>query len=419
MAGKISSITDRRLKNVCPHGGDFQDHSPAYAPFVRHVEAMVSEPSETSAKRTDLAGLTCDQFAAWSRALVGHSDRFHRALYRQVMAAGRFAPSELPLWREAEAARPGTIATLTAAAATLQHPPVVTAQTIRDPDLGDTVKLRLRLSDGCEVETVLVPMRRGGHHTVCVSCQVGCGRGCVFCCTGAMGLVRDLGPAEIVGQALAAAAHTGLSPRNVVFMGMGEPLDNLAAVAQAVAVFTDRAGFGLAHHHVTISTAGHSAGLTRLPSLGLHRVNLAVSLTAATEALRRRLMPGAGRHDLARLRAELMAFPLPRGRRILVSCVLMDGVNDRPEDAEALIRWCAGLRVLVNLIPFNPIPGNPLRPASQITVTAFRDRLDAAGIPVRLRQAKGAAVLAACGQLGSRSDVGGRGITRTVPILVD
>ena len=351
--------------------------------------------------RADLAGLNFPAFAAWSRQLVGHSDRFHRALYRQVVSSGRFAPAELPDWREAEASSPGVIARLQAAAVPLQMPEVIRAQEADDPSLGRTTKLVVRLHDGLEAECVHIPMHAGGHHTVCVSSQVGCKMGCTFCHTARMGLVRQLAPHEIVGQVIAAAAHTGVAPRNVVFMGMGEPLDNLDAVAAAVRVFTDRAGLKLGWRHITISTVGRVDQLPRLSELGLTQVNLAVSLTAAEDGLRSRLMPVNRTHDLAALKAALLALPLAEDRRILVSYVLLAGVNDDAEAAQRLISWLAGLRTMINLIPFNEFPGSPFRRPSDAAVTAFRDQLDAAGLHVRLRLTKGDEVMAACGQLGN------------------
>ena len=353
--------------------------------------------------RTDLAGLDFATFATWSRALIGHSDRFHRALYRQVVTTGRCAPAELPDWREAEASSPGVIAAITSAAAEVQMPIVVRSQQAEDPSVGLTTKIVVRLHDGLEAECVHIPMRAGGHHTVCVSSQVGCKMGCTFCHTARMGLVRQLAPHEIVGQVLAAAAHTGVAPRNVVFMGMGEPLDNIDAVAAAVRVFTDRAGLKLGWRHITISTVGRVDQFPRMVELDLHKVNLAVSLTAADDTLRSQMMPVNRTHNLAALKAALLAQPMDDDRRILVSYVLLAGVNDDAAAAEKLITWVSGLRALVNLIPFNEFAGSVYRRPSDDQVIAFRTLLDAAGLHVRMRLTKGDGVMAACGQLGNLS----------------
>jgi len=351
--------------------------------------------------RTDLAGLDFAVFSAWCADLVGHHPRFHRALYRQVVTTGRCAPAELSEWREAEASCPGVIARIEAATAIMQMPEVVRSHETDDPHLGRTTKLVVRLHDGLEAECVHIPMHHATHHSVCVSSQVGCKMGCTFCHTARMGLVRQLAPHEIVGQFLAISAHLGSMPRNVVFMGMGEPLDNLDAVAAAVRVFTDQAGLKLAWRHITISTVGRVDQLPRLQALGLDRVNLAVSLTAADDALRSSLMPVNRSHDLSDLKTALLVHPLERDRHLLISYVLLAGVNDGPEAARRLVEWAKGLRVLVNLIPFNGFAGSAYRRPSDEAMIAFRDLIAAANVPVRMRLTKGEEVMAACGQLGN------------------
>lgn len=350
-----------------------------------------------------LLGLDFQAFSVWCRGLVGHSDRFHRALYRQLVSEGRLAPAALPVWQEAEASRPGTIATILAAADPDQLPTVVDARQVDDPDQGTTTKLVLRLADGRQIETVHIPMNTGSRHTVCVSSQVGCRMGCRFCRTASMGLVRNLEAHEIVGQVVAVARHTGIMPRNVVFMGMGEPLDNIVAVAQAVRVLTDVNGLGFAHDHITVSTVGRADVLPALAGLGMGRINLAISLTAADDALRSRLIPVNRVHDLAALKAALqgLAATMARDRRFLVSYVVIAGLNDSPDHVRQLAAWCDGLPVMINLIPFNPIPGSGfVRPEGE-DVRAFRDQLDRLGVPVRMRTTRGDEMLAACGQLAT------------------
>jgi len=349
-------------------------------------------------QRSDLLGLTYQQFLAWSRGLAGHSERFHRALYRQLVATGNWSPGLEPLWAAEGGA--DAIAALTAAAAPGQMPAVAQLREAVDADLGATVKIGAVLADGRQVESVLIPMKRGAHHTVCVSSQVGCKMGCTFCHTATMGLVRQLAAHEITGQMLAVQAATGIRPRNVVFMGMGEPLDNAEAVAQAVRVFTDSAGFGLARRHVTISTVGRVDQLARWAELGLTGVNLAVSLGAADDTVRSELMPVNRVAPLAVLKAALLAVPVPDDRRILIGYTVIPGVNDSPALVQELVRWCAGLRVLVNLIPYNPIPSRSWRAPTDVEVLALRNALDRAGVPVRVRLTKGDEVMAACGQLG-------------------
>jgi len=317
------------------------------------------------------------------------------------MIDGRFAPYEAPLWCEAERASPGICARLQTHAALDQVPPITDTLQAVDDDQGTTTKVLCRLADGSAVEAVLIPMHAGGHHTVCVSSQVGCKMGCSFCHTAKMGLIRSLTAHEIVAQVLAVRRATGCRPRNVVFMGMGEPLDNIEAVAQAVRVLTGPAGPSLAHRHITVSTVGRVDVLARWCELGLDRINLAVSLTAADDNVRSELMPVNRLHPLAHLKQALLAIPIPEGRRILISCVVIPGITDRPSQIRDLITWLAGLPVLVNLIPFNPIPSRPWRAPTLTEITAVVDQLDQAGVPVRLRLTKGDAVMAACGQLGN------------------
>jgi 23S rRNA (adenine2503-C2)-methyltransferase len=353
---------------------------------------------------SELFGLTFAEFSERLRAAVGHHPRFHRALYRQLMATGRCDPAMEPVWLEAEQTCPGVIARLVEHLGTVHLPQVVTERSAHDAITGTTRKIVCRLHDGRDVEAVLIPMGGGpddgGHATVCVSSQVGCKMGCRFCHTATMGLIRHLSAAEIVAQVLIAAQVSGSKPRNVVFMGMGEPLDNLDAVAQAVRVLSDINGLGLAQRHITISTVGRIDQLARFAELGLTRVNLAVSLTAADDALRSELMPVNRVYDLAALKAALLAHPLGRDRRILVSYVLMAGVNDADAQIAKLVEWCQGLRVLVNLIPCNPIPSRPEQPSTPERTDVIHAQLRAAGVPVRLRRTKGDEVMAACGQLG-------------------
>ena len=386
------------------------------------AETDVVEKTAAAAPRADLCGLRAEEFVAWGRSALGFSPRFHRALYRHLLATGSIDAAALPMWVEAERTRPGICAQVREVAAALQIPTVENSVVAEDPERGRTVKMVGRLTDGERVETVLIPMgkavgirdpqgpaqqaERKSHHTVCVSSQVGCRMGCAFCHTARMGLRRNLAVHEIVGQVVMAGVHGGVHPdrarpRNVVFMGMGEPLDNVEAVAAAVRVLTDVGGLAIAHHHITVSTVGRVDVLPRWHDLGLSRVNLAVSLGAADDALRSQLMPVNRTAPLAQLKRALVDLRLAEaGRRVLVACVLIPGVNDRAEDAVKVKEWLDGLPVLVNLIPFNPIPGKDWRAPSAEEVAAFRDRLDELGVPVRLRTTKGERVMAACGQLG-------------------
>ena len=371
------------------------------------------ETVATTLSPQELIGLTFAEFSAYLAKKVGFHPRFHRALYRQLMATGVCDPAQEPMWHEAERGSPGALARVTEAvtsasgAASSALPEVVAERSTHDAGVGTTRKLVCRLADGREVESVLIPMggghQDGGYATVCVSSQVGCKMGCRFCHTATMGLIRNLSAAEIVAQVVVAAVVSGVRPRNVVFMGMGEPLDNLDAVAQAVRVLTDVNGLGLAQRHITISTVGRVDQLPRLTDLGLTRINLAVSLTAADDVLRSEWIPLNRVYGLTQLKEALLNYPLGRGRRILVSYVLMAGVNDGDAHIADLVRWCAGLTVLVNLIPFNPIPSRPEVPTAQERIDQIQALLEVAGIETRQRRTKGDGVMAACGQLGDPS----------------
>ena len=316
-----------------------------------------------------------------------------------MFATGRWQPGLVPLWQEAAAGRPGLIAELKALADVEQCPAVISRDEAEDPLYGTTSKFLLRLADGAEVEAVSIPMTEDGHRTVCVSSQVGCKQGCAFCRTGRMGLIRDLAAHEIVGQVVAVNRATGRPARNVVFMGMGEPLDNLGAVAQAARVLSERCGCCLAWEHITISTVGRLAALARWEESGLGNTNLAVSLHAADDEVRASLVPAARIEPLSALRAALGALRLPRGRRIMLAVVVIPGVTDTPPLIQALVRWIGDLPALVNLIPFNPFPGVPWRAPTRAESWAMCQALAARGLAVRMRVTKGRDVLAACGQL--------------------
>ncbi len=297
---------------------------------------------------------------------------------------------------------PGLTIRLAGLAAREQCPSIVTISETEDAVYGTTSKFLLRLADGAEVEAVSIPMTAAGHRTVCVSSQVGCKQGCGFCRTARMGLVRNLAAHEIVGQVIAVNRATGRTARNVVFMGMGEPLDNAPAVAQAARVLSERCGCALAWHHITVSTVGRLAGLARWAEAGLGRANLAVSLHAADDAVRAALIPAARLEPVAALRSALGAISLPRGRHVLLAVVVIPGVTDTPPLIEALARWVGDLPALVNLIPFNPFPGVPWRAPTPAEVLAMRDALMARGLHARTRVTKGRDALAACGQLATR-----------------
>ncbi len=267
----------------------------------------------------------------------------------------------------------------------------------RYQDEDGTVKLKLRLSDGAAVETVLLTDIEG-RRTACLSTQVGCPMACAFCRTGRLGFLRNLEASEIVEQYLHLARLFG-RPSNLVFMGMGEPLLNLAGVRKAVEVLSNPEGHGLSLRKITVSTCGLPEEIRALADQG-PLVRLAVSLTSADEETRSRLMPVNRTHGLGELKEALLYYQARTGDRITLEAVLLGGQNDGPEDARALVEWSRPLKVQVNLIPWNPVPDLPFQEPSRRAVEAMVQVLEAAGIPCTRRMRRGRGILGACGQLG-------------------
>jgi 23S rRNA (adenine2503-C2)-methyltransferase len=267
------------------------------------------------------------------------------------------------------------------------------------PSQDGSQKLVLRLADGARVSAVLMPDDE--RITLCLSTQVGCGYACAFCLTGTMGLGRNLDAAEIVGQLLAANAILGDNRRvtHLVFMGMGEPLANYAALVTSLRLITDaRLGIGYSPRRVTVSTVGLVAGIDRLGREDL-KVNLAISLHAATDEVRERLMPINRSWNLGALMDAVRRYPLAPRQRIFFEYVLLDGVNDGAEDARRLVKLLRGIRAKVNLIPFNDWDGAPFQRPPLARILAFQTVLLDAGITTTVRWSKGEDVGAACGQL--------------------
>ncbi|MDH5674804.1 MAG: 23S rRNA (adenine(2503)-C(2))-methyltransferase RlmN [Myxococcales bacterium] len=341
-----------------------------------------------------ISGLTSAQMYAEARRLLPRGAGAARALYRKALCEGRFEP-EAPefglapttaedLRRNFELRLPETVQVIEEAG-----------------ERGITAKQVLRLHDGLEVESVLLPMGRD-RTTLCISSQVGCKMGCRFCQTGRMGLLRQLTASEIIAQLLVARHHQRWPVRNLVFMGMGEALDNPEALLQALAVLTDPGGLSIGQERITVCTVGHAEGIARLAAAGYRRLNLSVSLNAADDALRSRLMPINRRTPLAQLQQSLVTYR-PRDNFTLgINYCLLPGLNDRPEDARAVADFCAPLgRVMVHVIGYNPGDVPLTRAPSTTEVDRFIGWLREAGLPVRRRITKGQSVMAACGQLGN------------------
>ena len=334
---------------------------------------------------------THDQFADAFRRRYGKGTHISTPVYRQVMKTGKTAFHEL-------AAFSGLSGLAVKVETDLELSPGRLVKQVSD---GDVVKFVTRLADDLDIESVIIPMHR--RHTLCVSSQVGCRMGCRFCRTGKMGLLRNLTAAEIVSQVFSARHQLGVDIRNVVFMGMGEPLDNLDNVIQAIRVLTDQRGLDVARRHITVSTVGLTDGIDRLARLEGAPVNLAVSLNAPTDDIRSRLMPINRSISMAALQSSLLGYPLARKSALFMEYVLIQGINDRQEHARALARYLAPMTVKLNLIPCNPAPGSALQPPSAEAYERFHALLVAEKVFVRRRGEKGGRIMAACGQLGGKN----------------
>ena len=272
-------------------------------------------------------------------------------------------------------------------------------------DRGDTVKFLWELEGGSRVETVLMLYR--DRATVCISSQAGCAMACGFCATGQAGFTRHLTVGEIVEQVVRATERARRAERrvsNIVFMGMGEPLANEAAVWGAVERI--HGDLGISARHITISTVGILPGIRALAARPLP-VNLAVSLHAANDRLRDELVPVNRRYPIDDLVAACRDYLAVRNRRISFEWAMIDGVNDRDSDARELAALCRRLRPAahVNLIPLNPTPGFPTTGSPLARVHEFRERLEALGANATVRQNRGTEIDAACGQLAAGQPV--------------
>jgi len=276
----------------------------------------------------------------------------------------------------------------------------------------ETVKFVRRMADGRETESVLIPMRRRDGSvtfTLCVSSQVGCAMGCTFCETAQMGLVRNLTAGEIVAQWHAAAfglpGGRSIRPKNIVFMGMGEPMDNLDEVLKAVRILADHNGAGIASSNITISTVGRIDGIKRVAEFmrepGFHRLGVAISVNAPNDAVRASIMPINRAMPMAKLRDALLEVPLRPNAAFCVEYVLIPGVNDAPEHCDEICAWLKPLRCSLNVIPYNPRRDSPWPAPTEESVAAFIQRAMDNGQFVKRRGTKGRSVMGACGQLGN------------------
>lgn len=338
--------------------------------------------------------LTNDELSKHARECLPRGYGVARRLHRMALLEGRFDPEALGLGPAAcEAWRRRFSFVL---------PDVARLESDQGPQ-GTTSKMVVRLRDGLEAESVCIPMGEG-KYTLCVSSQVGCKMACGFCETGRMGLLRHLSTEEIVAQLLVAKHRFRWPIRNVVFMGMGEALDNADNVIQALRVLNDPAGLAIAQERITVCTVGHVRGVERLHREGMRRLNLSISLNAANDSLRSELMPINRRTNLAALQRALIAYRPRRNFALGVNYCLLPGMNDSRNDVEQIAAFCAPLgRVLVNVIPYNPGTAPITRAPRDDEVERFIGWLREEGLPVRQRVTKGRSVMAACGQLGNAS----------------
>lgn len=266
---------------------------------------------------------------------------------------------------------------------------------LEDPD--GTIKLQIVLQDDYAVETVLLTDKEG-RKTACVSCQVGCAMKCAFCQTGTLGLARNLTPAEIVEQFLHLEEVSGPLD-NIVFMGMGEPLQNLDAIRKSIEILCSPKGRTLSKKRITLSTSGLIKGIYDLADNGPN-IRLAVSLTTADEDLRKELMPVTIGNPLTDLRQAIKYYAEKSGKRVTLEAALLSGKNTSEESANRMIKFAEDVNVNINLIPWNPIGTLPFKEPTKSECDNFIRKLEKAGLNVTLRTKRGRKIGGACGQLG-------------------
>jgi 23S rRNA (adenine2503-C2)-methyltransferase len=285
--------------------------------------------------------------------------------------------------------------------ARISQPEIVKTQASAD----GTKKVLLRLEDGLFIESVLIPGKN--HWTICVSTQAGCRMGCAFCLTGKQGFKRNLLPSEITGQIVRLRFGTpeGENIKNIVMMGMGEPLANYDNTIKAIRIITSDFGLGFSTRKVTVSTSGLAPQIEQMGKDIC--VNLAISLNAPDDERRNILMPVNRKYPLQKLLDACRDYPMPGRRMLTFEYILMSGVNDSAEDAKKVARLLKGIRCKLNLIAFNEYPGSAFKTPSAETISAFQQILMDNNYTAILRASKGRDILAACGQLSGRETESG------------
>ena len=335
----------------------------------------------------DIKELTKADLETW---LLGHGDKVYRA--RQVFkwlyqrgATSFAAMTDLPVALRERLGREFVIQKLGCVRMT--------------PAADGTRKYLFALGDGCRIESVLIPA--DGRLTLCVSSQVGCAMGCRFCATATVRPIRDLTAGEIVSQIwqVQQALPEARRLTNLVFMGMGEPLANYDQLVKAIGIITAEWGCNFSPRRVTVSTVGLVPQMKRL--LEETPVNLTVSLTATTNALRDELMPVNRRFPLEQLLETCRTLPIAPRKRITFAYTMLKDVNDSEADAKRLTKLLQGFRLKANLIPFNPFPGSEFQPSPRPRIEHFRQVLLDKGIMATIRESRGQDAQAACGQLAA------------------
>lgn len=284
-----------------------------------------------------------------------------------------------------------------------------------------SIKYLFALKDGKTVETVWLPMKeetydedgnltRHSRYTVCVSSQVGCKIGCTFCLTAKGGFVRNLTPGEIVAQVHYTKKDNNIPYErrvNIVYMGMGEPLNNLENVKKAIEIFTDNDGLAIAPRRQTISTSGLSSQIKKLGEMDLG-VLLAISLHAVNDKLREKLMPINRAYNIASIMDAVRNFPIDMRKKVMFEYLMMDNLNDSIKDAKTLVKLLHGIKAKVNLIYFNPHEGSQYKRPSVENMENFQTYLRDHGITCTIRESKGLDISAACGQLKERTEISDR-----------
>ncbi|MGB9764469.1 MAG: 23S rRNA (adenine(2503)-C(2))-methyltransferase RlmN [Candidatus Saccharicenans sp.] len=275
--------------------------------------------------------------------------------------------------------------------------PLELSQTVSSQD--GTVKYLFKLSDGYFIETVMIPS--GGRKTICLSSQVGCKFHCAFCASGLHGFKRNLTTGEIVSQVLTLKYQFGQEITNLVFMGMGEPLDNLDNVLKAIRILNDERGLAFGARRITISTAGVIPAIKKLKDFNL-QINLSLSIHSAVEEKRSQLMPINRRFPLSELVEAAEDYLRAGGRKLTLEYILIRKINDHQYEAEGLASIARRLKAKVNLIAYSPVPSLPFERPKPEEFQHFKQLLEERKVKVTIRQSKGVGIAAACGQLAGK-----------------